>query len=189
MGPRGVWGPCADLAPAAPLGLAAAPEPERSPASGGRPSSRSGPGECRLTARARLMRWSPCALPSQCPRPQISLLPGTSCKREHEAAEWETGSPRARGDVVRSLRGAPAANTPRLAHPSFRAALAQGPGSAHRSLSQLASDTPAPSPTSAEGGCAGAGSSSRARPFPSARRFLALCLPAPTLESPHALSC
>lgn len=168
-----MWGPRADPAPAA-------PEPERSPASGGRPSSRSGPGEYRWTARARLTRWSPCALPSRCPRPQISLLPGTSCKREHEAAEGETGSPRARGDVVRSLGGAPAANTPRLARPSFRAALAQGPGSAHRSLSQLASDTPAPSPTSAEGALLGGCQQFMGKVLPFHQT-----LPCPPPPSPH----
>lgn len=57
-----------------------------SPASWGMLSSHCGPGECHLMVRARLTSWSPCALPSQCPRPQISQLPGTSCKKEREAA-------------------------------------------------------------------------------------------------------
>lgn len=124
-----------------------------SPASWGMLSSHCGPGECHLMVRARLTSWSPCALPSQCPRPQISQLPGTSCKKEHEAA-GEDRVPHSPRWAWSHRRGFLQPTPLGLAHPG----LPQGVQAAH--TAHLATSPPTPSPSSLSPG----GSSSQAGP-------------------------
>lgn len=112
-----------------------------SPASWGMLSSHCGPGECHLMVRARLISRSPCALPSQCPRPQISQLPGTSCKKEHEAAGEDRVPPQPGVGLVSSQR-VPSANTP---GPGPSRPPTGCAGRAHSIPGHFPSDPPSPS--------------------------------------------